>query len=102
MQKDELIQFHMFLLQLKNHFEEIVDNNDGLVFQFYDKLNITPYMIYKSKREHKLAVFLLSTGIVNLLSNNNYLGLEKISNELSKISESLMTEKEKKFMLKLK
>jgi len=102
MQKDELIQFHMFLLQLKNHLEDMVDNNDGLVFQSYDKLYVTPYHIYKSKREHKLAVFILSKGIANLLSNNNYPDLEKISNKLGQISERFMTEKEKSFMLLLK
>ena len=99
MQKDELIQFHMFLLQLKNHLEGMVDNNDGLEFQSYDKLNVTPYHIYKSKREHKLAVFTLSRGIANLLSQNNFPGLEKVSNGLGQISERFMTEKEKRFML---
>ena len=92
MQKDELIQFHMFLLQFKNHLEEMVDNNDGLVFQFYDKLDVTPYQIYKSKREHKLAVFTLSRGIANLLSHNNYPGFEKVSNSLGQMSERFMTE----------
>ncbi|MCJ7571194.1 MAG: UPF0058 family protein [Candidatus Thermoplasmatota archaeon] len=95
MQKDELIQFHMFLLQLKNHLEDMLDNNNGLEFQSYDKLNVTPYLIYKSKREHKLAIFLLSKGIANLLSYNNFPGLEKISNRLGQISERFMTEKEK-------
>ncbi len=99
MQKDELIQFHTFLLQLKNHLEEMFDNYDVLVFQSYDKLNVTPYQIYKSKREHKLAVFTLSRGIANLLSNNDYPGLEKVSNCLGQISERFMSEKEKRFML---
>jgi len=89
----------MFLLQLKNHLEEMVDNNGGLVFQSYDKLNVTPYQVYKSKREHELAVFILSRGIANLLSYNNYPGLEKVSNRLGQISERFMTEKEKGFML---
>ncbi len=95
MQKDELIQFHMFLLQLKNHLEDMVDNNNGLEFKSYDKLNITPYQIYKSKREHKLAVFTLSIGIANLLSYNNFSGFEKVSNKLGQLSERFMTEKEK-------
>ena len=72
MQKDEIIQFHMFLLQLKNHLDDMVDNNDGLEFQSYDKLNVKPYQINKSKREHEIAVFTLSRGIVDLLSHNNY------------------------------
>src|SRR4030042_3034431 len=98
MQKDELIQFHMFLLQLKNHLEEMVDNYDGLVFQFYDKLDVTPYQIFKSKREHKLAVFLLSMGIANLLSHNTFSGLEKVTKSLGQISERFMTEKEKELI----
>ena len=102
MQKDELIQFHMFLLQLKNHLEEMVDYNNGLEFQSYYKLNVTPYHIQKSKREHKLAVFTLSKGIANLLSYNNFSGFEKVSNSLGQISERFMTEKEKGFMLLLK
>ena len=99
MQKDELIQFHMFLLQLKNHLEDMFDNNDGLVFQSYERLDITPFMIYKSKREHQLAVFLLTRGIANLLYNNNFLDLEKVSNKLDKISERFITEQEKDFYL---
>ncbi|MCJ7571535.1 MAG: UPF0058 family protein [Candidatus Thermoplasmatota archaeon] len=92
----------MFLLQLKNHLEEMVDNYDRLEFQSYEKLNVTPYQIYKSKREHKLAVFILSRGIASFLSNNNFPGLEKVSNKLGQISERFMTEKEKRFMLLLK
>jgi len=98
MQKDELIQFHTFLLQLKNHLEEMVDNNDGLVFQSYDKLNVTPYQVYKSKREQELAIFTLSRGIANFLSYNNYPGLENVSNRLGQISERFMTEKEKELI----
>jgi hypothetical protein len=99
MQKDELIQFHMFLFQLKNHLEDMVDNYNGLEFQSYEKLNVTPYKVYKSKREQELAIFILSRDLANFLSNNNFSGLEKISNRLGHISERFMTEKEKRFML---
>jgi hypothetical protein len=95
MQKDELIQLHTFLLQLKTHLEEIVDNNGGVDFHAYDKLDVTPYQVYKSKREHKLAVFTLSKGIASLMTHNNCPGLEKISNRLYQMSERFMTEKEK-------
>ena len=95
MQKDELIQIHMFLLQLKTHLDDMVDDNGGGEFQSYDKLDITPYQVYKSKREHKLALFTLSKGIATLLSNNNCPGLEKISNRLGQMTKRIMTEKEK-------
>ena len=98
MQKDELIQLHTFLLQLKTHLEDIVDNNGYNEFLPYEKLDITPYQVYKSKREHKLAVFKLSRGIADLLSNNNCSGLEKISNRLDQMSERFMTNKEKEMI----
>ena len=99
MQKDELIQFHMFLLQLKNHLDTLVDDNNELEFQTYYKLNIAPHQVNKSKREHELAIFTLSMGIAKLLSHNNYSDLEKISNRLAKISERCMTKKEKEITL---
>jgi hypothetical protein len=96
MQKDELIQLHTFLLQLKTHLEYIVKNDGINAFMPYEKLDITPYQVYKSKREHKLAVFSLSKGIADLLSNNDCPGLEKISSRLDQMSERFMTSKEKK------
>ena len=98
MQKDELIQLHTFLLQLKTHLEYMVDNNGGSEFRYYEKLNVTPYQVYKSKREHKLAVFTLSKGIAELLSNNNCPGLEKVSNRLEQMSTRFMTNKEKELI----
>jgi hypothetical protein len=95
MQKDELIQLHTFLLQLKTHLEDMTGNNGGIEFQCYQKLDVTPFQVYKSKREHKLAVFTLSKGIATLLSNNNCPGLKKVSNRLDQMAERFMTEKEK-------
>ncbi|RLF32739.1 MAG: metal-binding protein [Thermoplasmata archaeon] len=102
MQKDELIQLHTFLLQLKTHLEEMVENNGGDEFNAYNRLNVTPYQVYKSKREHKLAVFTLSKGIATLLSRNNCPGLEKVSNRLDQMAERFMTEKEKELLHSLK
>ena len=98
MQKDELIQLHTFLLQLKTHLDEMVENDGGAAFISYDKLNVTPFQVYKSKREHKLAVFTLSQGIATLLTHNNCPGLEKISNRLDQMAERFMTDKEKQIL----
>ena len=98
MQKDGLIQLHTFLLQFKTHLEDIVENNGGHEFMLYGKLDVTPHQVYKSKREHTLAVFILSKGIGDLLSNNNCPGLEKTSNRLNQMSERLMTVKEKELI----
>jgi len=79
MQKDELIQLHTFLYQMRTHIEQLCENN-GCNSKNYEKLEITPYQIHKSKREHKLAVFTLSKDIAGILSDNDSdLGLEKIA-----------------------
>ena len=98
MQKDELIQLHTFLLQLKTHLEDIVPNNGGLEFSYYKTLDVSPHQVYKSKREHKLAVFTLSRGIALMLSNNNCPGLEKVSGRLDQMAFKFMTEKEKEML----
>jgi hypothetical protein len=98
MQKDELIQLHTFLLQLKTHLEDIVSNNGNNDFQSYNTLDVSPHQVYKSKREHKLAVFTLSKGIASLLSNNNCPGLEKVSNRLDQMAERFMTDREKELI----
>lgn len=98
MQKDELIQLHTFLLQLKSHLEEFIEGNCVTEFQRYDKLGVTPYQVYKSKREHTLAVFILSKGIADMLSNNHCDGLDNISNRLELMSERFMTDKEKQII----
>ena len=95
MQKDELIQLHTFLLQLKTHLEDLVGNDGIEQFEIYNILNVTPYQVYKSKREHTLAVFTLSKGIADLLLDNSFTGLEKISSRLEMMSERFMTDKEK-------
>lgn len=70
--------------------------NHGFESTYYEKLDITPYQIHKSKREHKLAVFTLSKDIAGILSNNNGdMGLEKVAGRLDLMALRFMTEKEK-------
>ena len=78
----------------------MVQENGGVEFKPYKRLDVTPYQVYKSKREHKLAVFTLSRGIATLLSNNNCPGLEKVSGRLEQMAERFMTEKEKEILRK--
>ena len=98
MQKDELIQLHTFLYQMKTQLVQLYDNH-GCESTQYEKLDITPYQIHKSKREHKLAVFTLSMDIAGIFSNNNGSeGFEKIANRLDQMALRFMTEKEKELI----
>ena len=95
MQKDEVIQLHMFLQQIRSQLEQICNHN-GDDHNSYEKLKVTPYNIYRSKREHKIAVFILSKDIADILSSDKIdTGLENISNRLDLMAVRLMTEKEK-------
>jgi len=98
MQKDELIQLHTFLYQIKTQLIQLYENH-GCECTHYEKLEITPYQIHKSKREHKLAVFTLSKDIAGILSNNNgSAGFDKIANRLDQMALRFMTEKEKELV----
>ena len=94
MQKDELIQLHTFLFQVRHHLEQTYKHN-GLEFAGYEQLAITPYQVHKSKREHTLAVFTLSKGIAAILSYDDGMRFEKIGGRLEQMAERFMTEKEK-------
>ena len=95
MQKDELIQLHTFLFQMRNHLGQTC-KNEGCEFTEYERLDITPSQVHKSKREHTLAVFTLSKGIAQVLSQNNGMGFDRLSTRLEQMAERFLTEKEKK------
>ncbi|MFO7677389.1 MAG: UPF0058 family protein [Thermoplasmatota archaeon] len=98
MQKDELIQLHTFLYQMRTHIDHVYNNGNNIL-KSYEKLEITPYQIHKSKREHKLAVFTLSKDIACILSNCNVdVGLDKIINRLDQMAVRFMTEREKEIL----
>ncbi len=62
MHKDELLQLHSLLCQVKRFME---DANIPMTTEFgeYENLNVSPQHIHKSKTDHKRAVFLLGKGL---------------------------------------
>ena len=84
-QKEELIQLHTFLLQLRTQLENMTENNNSQAFLSYDKLNIGPHKINRDKNEHKLAVFELCKGIASLLLENNCYVFQKIYDDLERM-----------------
>jgi hypothetical protein len=59
-----------------------MENNNSQAFLSYDKLDIIPHQIHKSKKEHNLAIFELSRGIANLLKENDYSISQQIHDSL--------------------
>ncbi len=69
MQKDELIQIHAVLVHVRRYLEQ--NNGGDGAFVEYDRLDIAPHHLHRSKREHKLAVFTLSQNIASNICSFN-------------------------------
>ncbi len=70
MHKDELLQLHSLLCQMKRYFEEA---GLPLVGEFgeYESLAVSPQHIHKSKTDHKKAVFYLGKGLSQVVMQGN-------------------------------
>ena len=84
MQKDEIMQLHMFLLQLRTQLTHMMEKDNSQAFLPYDEMNIFPQQIHRSKYEHKLAIFELNTGIANLLQENDCSASQQIHDSLER------------------
>jgi hypothetical protein len=68
MQKDELIQLHSLLCQVKRFLETDDQSDAGKRFAEYANLGVAPQHIHKSKTLHKKAVFLLGKEIAGVVA----------------------------------
>ncbi len=87
-QKDELIQLHSFLVQLRNNLEDMI-NPEANHFLTYDLLEINPHEVYRSKREQELAVFELGKGISCLIKEKYPSALERLCEKFEEICSKL-------------
>ena len=65
MHKDELIQLHTLLCQMKTYFED--QALSGGRFDDYNRFGVAPQHIHKSKMQHKKAVFLLGKELAEMV-----------------------------------
>lgn len=73
MHKDELIQLHTLLRQMKNYFEG-TGTETAARFEEYDTFGVAPQHIHKSKTQHKKAVFLLGKELAELVMDHEVVG----------------------------
>ena len=69
MHKDELLQLHSLLCQVKRFFEDSGIPTDA-TFDAYEDMEVSPQHIHKSKTDHKRAVFMLGKGLSELVMND--------------------------------
>lgn len=85
MQKDELIQMHTLLCQIKNHLESTgVANTDN--FREYDDLGVSPVHVHRSKGDHKRAIFLLGKELASFASSGELSGPALVSSRFAALA----------------
>lgn len=84
MHKDEIIHLHQTLVNLMKF---LVDNGIPMEnFSDYMEFGTGPHQIYKTKAEHKKALFLLSCNVSKVLAENN----EVVSNSVVRRLEEIV------------
>lgn len=83
MHKDELIQLHTLMAQMKSILEEKGFTN---AFSAYDSLAISPVHVHRSKAEHKLAIFVLGNTLASVMSKDDLSGFGKTSERMKELA----------------
>ncbi|MCX6686717.1 MAG: UPF0058 family protein [Methanoregula sp.] len=89
MHKDELIQLHQMLYDIKTYLESI---NPNLKFSQYMSLKISPSQQHKSKIEHKYAIFVLGNEIANAMKDVDYTSSSRISARMKELADKALKE----------
>lgn len=89
MHKEELIQLHTLMAQLKMFFEQ---NGSFGSFDIYEDLGISPVHVHRSKAEHKHAIFILGSQIANIISDDEFSSIGRTSTRMNELAERSMTE----------
>lgn len=83
MHKDELIQMHTLLCQIKSHIETSTPTTAETWFGEYRTMGISPIHVHRSKAEHKKAIFVLGKEISAYLADGEYSGPARMSARLA-------------------
>lgn len=78
MQKDELIQLHAFLLQVRTFMGSKNEKDETQAFIDYELLSVGPQHVFKSKDDQKLAVFELSKGLATMGVSDQDTSFERV------------------------
>ncbi|VVB88541.1 Uncharacterised protein [uncultured archaeon] len=86
--KEELIQLHTLMVQMKKFFEE---NGVG-EFSHYHDLQISPIHVHRSKAEHKHAIFILGKEIASIMAHDEFSGPGRTSVRMNELAFRTMAE----------
>jgi len=86
MHKDELLDLHERMLDIKERFASY-DSVDEDVFAVYEELDIDPSHVHKSKSEHKHAVFVLGNALATAMSEDEFSNAGRISKRMEELAD---------------
>ncbi|MFW5987575.1 MAG: UPF0058 family protein [Methanohalophilus sp.] len=84
MHKDELIQLHTLMAQIKRYLEDQGVEHD---FEDYNSLSISPVHIHRSKAEHKHAIFILGNHLASIISEDEISSVSRTSVRMQEFAE---------------
>ena len=85
MHKDELLRLHDQLVTIKEYFAQRDDVPEG-AFEAYDRLDVRPSHVHKSKSEHKHAVFVLGEALADAMSDHEFSNAGRLSKRMEELA----------------
>jgi len=86
MHKDELLELHEEMVDIKDRFAEF-DEIDATHFEEYEGLEVDPSHVHKSKSEHKHAVFVLGNALASAMSEDEFSSAGRLSKRMEELAE---------------
>jgi hypothetical protein len=86
MHKEELLELHEHMVAIMETFRRM-DEVDASVFDPYDRLDVSPDDVHKSKSEHKHAVFVLGNALASVMSEDEFSDAGRIGKRMAELAE---------------
>ena len=86
MHKEELLQLHEQMVTITDHFSNREDVDPAL-FEPYERLDVTPEDVHKSKNEHKHAVFTLGNALAEAMSEDEFSDAGRIGKRMRELAD---------------
>lgn len=86
MHKDELLELHAQMVEIKDHFKSM-EGIDASEFEAYERLDVGPDDAHKSKSEHKYAVFVLGNALANVMSEDEFSDAGRIGKRMAELAD---------------
>jgi len=86
MHKDELLELHDQMVTIMEYFRSREGVDDSL-FEAYDRIDVSPDDVHKSKSEHKRAVFVLGNALANAMSDDEFSDAGRIGKRMQELAD---------------